>query len=146
VNARWCLERWAGVSLPRTSDHRALVAEARRWWRSASHNFVEGVVYHGGEPVDLAKLVHQLSEDPYDMQLDLKVRTGATPVLELLMGEPVPSSERAAIDVWWKENAARCPVRKLHRWGRTFAPDAVGSSGDAVRASRTSPGGRARPV
>lgn len=125
-NALWCLERWAGQSWSRACNHRALAGEVRRWWRNSSHKFIEGVVYHGGAPVDLARLVRQLPEDPYDLRLDLKVRTGATPVLELLMGEPVPMSERVAVEAWWEGNVARFPAGKLHRWGRTFEPNAVG--------------------
>ncbi|MEZ4364220.1 MAG: hypothetical protein R3B48_28860 [Kofleriaceae bacterium] len=125
-NALWCLERWAGVSLPHTRDRRAQARKARTWWHSVEGSFREDVVYHGGEPIDLAKLVRQLPDDPYDLRLDLKVRTGAPPILESLMGEPVPRSERAGVEGWWKANSERFPLGKLHLWGRTFEPEVVG--------------------
>lgn len=122
-----CLERWSGQSLHRASDHGAQVAELRRWWRRASRDVKSGVAYHAGQPVDLAALIRLLPEDPAELRLEVKARTGAPAVLEQLRGEPVPASERAALEAWWSAHAAGFPVGKLHRWGRTFEPDVVGA-------------------
>ena len=33
--------------------------------------------------------------------------------------------EHAAMRSWWKVNSSKFPAGKLHRWGRTFEPNAV---------------------
>jgi len=35
-----------------------------------------------------------------------------------------PASEIAMLDAWWHDHAGEFPFGKLHRWGRTYEPDA----------------------
>jgi len=45
------------------------------------------------------------------------------PFLESILS-PAPTAEITALDTWWHEHAGEYPFGKLHRWGRTYEPDA----------------------
>jgi len=123
--AAWCLECWSGEPVPHAGGGTYEWPRVRRWWAETSRRFGDRVCYRSGAPVEIARLVEELAQDPLTLRADLNVRTGARPVQRLLTGNPVSIGEQAAMRSWWKVNSSKFPAGKLHRWGRTFEPNAV---------------------
>jgi len=126
--ALWCLEAWAGEHP--TGEPGELVSgdDLLRWWERAERRFAPDVCYRLGRPAEIGELIPLLPGDPMRLRRELRVRTGTRAILELREGDAVSPGEQAAVEAWWQVNTPRFPPGKLHRWGRSYEPSAVGAS------------------
>ena len=97
--------------------------EARAWWSKRAARYDANVCYRFGIPAAPARLVLDARKpDGAIARGELRQMIGL-PFLEATLSPP-PPVEIARLDAWWQVHAGDFPPGKLHRWGRTYAPDA----------------------
>jgi hypothetical protein len=116
--AQYCLEQLTGEAVPESWHH------AATWWRAISHRFEPATCYRLGRPATPGVLVALAGgRDNAVARMELAQMTGCQ-FLATELAE-APPSVIAKLDAWWRANSSRFPPGKLHRWGRTYEPDAV---------------------
>ena len=116
-SARRALSELTGRQPPKDAN------EARAWWTKRSKRYDPDVCYRFGVPASPVRLVVDAHRpDSAIARIELQQMLGL-PFLESTLSPP-PAAELAALDAWWHEHAGDFPFGKLHRWGRTYEPDA----------------------
>jgi len=97
--------------------------EARAWWAKRVKRYDPNVCYRFGIPAQPSRLVRQARQPGSKVVRQELQQILGLPFLEASLWQP-PTAEIAALDAWWHEHAGDFPFGKLHRWGRTYEPDA----------------------
>jgi HEAT repeat protein len=126
---RWnllaCLHDSCGDA-PDVEDRLPTASELDRWWADVAPRFESGVCYRAGQPTTPGLLLVRMMDDNVGLaRRELRAMTGLPGIQEMLGGVPVTPAERAAMTSWWVARQQELPAGKLHRWGRTYEPNAV---------------------
>lgn len=117
ATARECRERLVDKPMVPADD-------AATWWMEHAAKLAPDTCYLFGEPATPAALVERARKNGSSGdRIELAQMTGCAFLAPEL--EDPPACVIAALDAWWASNAGRFPPGQLHRWGRTYAPDAV---------------------
>jgi hypothetical protein len=118
AEAEYCLAQLTGEAPPSSAK------EAMAWWGRLDSRFDAGICYRLGQPATPGVLLSGASgRDSALARAELR-HAGACVFVHVELSDTTPR-ERAAIHAWWAANGARFTPGALHRWGRTFEPDAV---------------------
>jgi HEAT repeat protein len=100
-----------------------IAAETRSWWERNADRFERDRCYVRGELASPRPLVQAIdrSRDRHSRQ-ELRHMAGLSFVVSELT--PPPEPELVAIDTWWSAHEYRFTAGSLHRWGRSYPPDA----------------------
>lgn len=117
---RWCLQQFTGDVPPKDWEDMAA------WWSKIRSRFDRDICIRHGQAASPALHIERLDgQDGRFAREELQHDTGITFVHIYSIPSP---EEREQIDRWWAANSSRFTPGKLHRWGRTFEPEAVDSS------------------
>jgi hypothetical protein len=126
---RWnllaCLHETCGDA-PEGEDQLPAAFEIDRWWARVAPRFESGICYRAGQPTTPGRLVTEMIDGSVGLaRHELRAMSGLPCIQEMLGEVPITSVERAAVSSWWASRHQELPAGKLHRWGRTYEPNAV---------------------
>ncbi len=114
--ARFCIDELLGDNAPTKPT---LFAS---WWTRKQPKLDPAICYRRGVPATPRTLVVAVRDpDGVIVRRELRQMTGLPFITPSL--DPPARAELAAIDAWWAAHSTITPG-KLHRWGRTYEPDA----------------------
>jgi hypothetical protein len=126
---RWnllaCLHETCGDA-PGGEDQLPTTFEIDRWWADVAPRFDSGACYRAGQPTTPGLLVlEMIGGNVGTARHEFRAMSGLPSVQEMLGEVPMTPVERAAVSSWWVKRRHELPAGKLHRWGRSYEPNAV---------------------